>query len=64
MAARQKQRYCKTCKKNTLHEQDTFSFGWGCLLTILTGGLFLIVWLGAELYCMCKPWVCQTCGGT
>lgn len=41
MSVDQTQRHCKTCDKPTLHQRSTFSFGWGCLLTILTSGLFI-----------------------
>jgi len=63
MAIQQRQRYCKTCEKKTLHQRETFSFGWGCFLTILTAGLFLIVWILVEILGLFKPWRCQVCGG-
>lgn len=62
MARIQGRRWCKVCGKKTLHERDHFSRGMGCLLTILTGGLFLIVWVLILLNEAFKPWVCQTCG--
>ena len=60
---RQKQRHCKTCGKATLFAKDTFSDGWGCLLTILTAGLFLPVWILLAVMDRVKPWRCQVCGG-
>ena len=36
--------------------------GMGCLLVILTGGLFLIVWLLGEFVNMFGRYRCQVCG--
>lgn len=63
MATQQRQRKCRTCGRKTLHARETFGFGWGCLLTILTGGLFLVVWVLIDLFGMIRPWRCQVCGG-
>lgn len=58
----QTRRYCKTCGQQRLFTRHTFSFGWGLLLTLVTGGLFLPFWIlirGLEAF---KPWRCQSCG--
>jgi len=34
----------------------------GCLLTLLTGGLFIIVWVLADLAGIISPFRCQGCG--
>lgn len=56
-------RYCSNCDRKTLHAKQQLSGGMGCLLTILTGGLFLPLWL---IYSMLvlpfRPFRCQTCG--
>lgn len=45
MATHQKRQYCDYCQKERRFTKETFSGGWGCLLTILTGGLFIPIWL-------------------
>lgn len=64
MAIVQRSKFCKNCGRNTLHEFQTFSGGMGCLLTILTGGLFLVFWLPYKL--LIEPfrniYRCQQCG--
>ena len=61
----QSQRKCATCGRLTLHvRQESVSDGMGCLLVILTGGLFLPVWvLLAAVNAVCQAWRCQVCGG-
>jgi hypothetical protein len=63
MALKQTSRYCDYCGQYTLHTCETFSGAWGCLLTILTGGLFLIPWIILAIFDQFKPWRCQRCGG-
>lgn len=60
--ARQGTRMCRICQRPTLHEQPSMSTGWGCLLTILTSGLFLLVWIPMAIWDSMKKWRCQTCG--
>ena len=63
MALTQAQRYCRICDRKTLHARQTFSTGWGCLLTLLTGGLFLIIWIPVMfLEALTSKWRCQACG--
>lgn len=62
MAYIQGQRYCDECDRRTLHHKQAFSGGWGCLLTILTAGLFFPVWLILMVLAETKPWICQRCG--
>lgn len=56
-------RHCSYCGRQTLHVKRQMSMGMGCLLTILTGGLFLPFWL---LYMVLilpfRPFRCQQCG--
>lgn len=61
----QKSRHCRTCGRNTLHiRQHMISDGMGCLLTVLTGGLFLLIWIPLALIdLLAQPWRCQQCGG-
>jgi hypothetical protein len=58
----QTQRLCKECGQNTLHAKDEFAFAWGCLLTILTGGLFIPIWVLISFSDALAAWRCQTCG--
>lgn len=56
-------RFCKTCGRNTLHEKQQLSNGMGCLLTIVTVGIFLPFWLLYSLFILpFRPFRCQTCG--
>ena len=63
MAAKQASRKCRGCGQRTLHiKQQMVSEGMGCLLTVITGGLFLIVWVVLLLFDVLQPWRCQQCG--
>ena len=62
MPQEQAQAYCKTCKRKTLHARERFSDAMGCLLTVLTGGLFFPVWVLVVLTQKRNPWRCQVCG--
>jgi len=62
MAVDQKQRYCRECQRNTLHVRHRTSEMWGCLLTILTAGLWIPIWLLMSLFGALGAYRCQTCG--
>lgn len=63
MGIQQRARHCKLCGRATLHERRTFAATWGCLLTLLTGGLFLAFWLPLVLVqIVTARYRCQTCG--
>jgi len=62
MPVQQRQRFCKVCGGATLHQREVFGCAWGCLLTIVTAGLFLPFWLLIDLVGMFRPWRCQRCG--
>lgn len=63
MAIIQAQRYCRLCNMRTLHVRTTLGSGWGCLLTVLTVGLFLPVWLLIGIgEALVTKWHCQNCG--
>jgi hypothetical protein len=65
MGAAQTQRYCHHCEEYTLHQHPSFGFGWGCLLTILTGGLFIPIWFFIKMIeGFAETWRCQRCGST
>jgi hypothetical protein len=56
--------WCRLCAKNRRHErQESMSEGFGCLLIILTGGLFLLVYAPYKLWVMMFPtYRCGDCG--
>lgn len=57
----QRPTFCKLCRKQTLHARDPgISDGAGCLLTLLTAGMFLPLWLLMSL--LNSAYMCQTCG--
>lgn len=62
MAVKQISRHCRTCGRQTLHQKQIFGGSWGCLLTLLTAGLFLPIWLLSDLLGILKPYRCQMCG--
>lgn len=62
MGIQQASRFCKRCTQHTLHARHTFSGGMGCLLTLLTGGLFLLFWIPYMFLESLRPWRCQACG--
>jgi hypothetical protein len=63
MATVQKQRFCANCKKQTLHARHHFGDGMGCLLSILTLGLFVPIWFCIEMFHrFCYGYRCQQCG--
>lgn len=61
--ARQASFQCPNCGRRKLHERREFSTGAGCVLTVLTAGIFLAFWAFLALADLTNPWVCQTCGG-
>lgn len=48
--------------RKTLHAKERFSFGMGLLLTLLTAGLFIPIWLLIDVLGFVRPHKCQTCG--
>ncbi len=62
MAQVQAQKFCKVCDRPTLHAKQTFGAGWGLLITVLTMGLFLPLWLIIILGNAAEPMLCQSCG--
>jgi rRNA maturation protein Nop10 len=62
MAQVQAQRMCKVCGKKTLHAKPVMGDGFGCLLTLLTCGLFLLIWIPMKFCEAVSRYTCQTCG--
>jgi hypothetical protein len=59
-----RQSWCKYCRKLTRQDrQESISEGIGCVLILLSGGLFLLIYAPYKLYVMLFPtYRCMTCG--
>jgi len=56
-------RHCKDCGVRTLHVKEQLSNGMGCLLTVVTLGLFIPFWIVYGLFILpFRPYRCQVCG--
>jgi hypothetical protein len=62
MALLQTSRNCKNCGRRTLHARHVLGLGWGLLLTIITAGLFIPVWMLIGILGAFQTWKCQSCG--
>ena len=62
MANLQRQLKCSDCARKTLHEKPAFDMGMGCLLSILTLGLFIPLWILLDICNSSHKWRCQACG--
>ena len=59
----EKQIYCPNCKEKVLaKKQETFSTGMGCFLTIITAGIFGLIWIPFVIIDGMKPFKCPNCG--
>ncbi len=54
----QSSKMCEQCSRMTLHESNVSQAG--CILTVLTCGLGLPIWILMALFQ--ANWICQTCG--
>ncbi len=57
--AKIKSGFCKECQERTKLEKGGASHIPHLIMTILTGGLWLIIWLFA---CVTGQWRCSVCG--
>ena len=60
MSIQQTQGFCKTCNENVLATRQGRNHILHLLLSLVTGGLWLIVWI--MLAITSKPWLCSKCG--
>jgi hypothetical protein len=59
----QRQRFCPECQRKTLHAKNYLvSSSVGCLLAVITLGLFIPVWLAFGILDAFRPMRCQRCG--
>jgi hypothetical protein len=61
---KQTSRYCDTCGKQTLHTKETPNHILHLLLSIVTLGLWLIVWVAVTIVNSGKRPRCVVCGST
>lgn len=61
MGTVKQQRYCVAERKPVLAERQTPNQILHLILTVLTGGLWVVVWIGVNLFH--SPFLCPTCGG-
>ena len=62
MAMLYKEIFCPKCNRETLHEKSRIELATALVLTAVTGGLFLPVWLFLEGRFAFTPYKCQHCG--
>lgn len=62
MATDMKSARCGYCRKMTLHVRHRTSETMGCLLSILTCGLYIPIWLIMSLVDTSTPYRCNVCG--
>lgn len=62
MSTKQSSQLCRRCEKVTLHQKEVLDAKWGCLFTVLTGTLFLPIWLLWACADESKRYRCQVCG--
>ena len=63
MTPTKKRGYCPECDRNVMAEREAgISDGWGCLLTILTGGLFFPLWVLLWILNAQNTYDCPICG--
>lgn len=59
----QASRYCKLCEKRTLHAKTHMvGAGLGIILSLITLGLFIPVWIMLAVVDAFRPYRCQQCG--
>jgi len=62
MATETAQKYCPACERNTMAQRPGTNHILHLLLTICTGGLWLIIWILASI--RIGGWKCSTCGSS
>lgn len=54
--------YCPHCRMETLFTHLKVANRRHLILSILTGGLWIVVWLAVLLGRLLRPWRCSVCG--
>lgn len=62
MSVKQGSAWCATCRRQTLHEKPKINNTLHLILTVLTLGIWLLVWAGLGLASASKRLRCTVCG--
>lgn len=63
MATITKGGYCPVCQQKRMGQKEVLGDGFGCILCLLTVGLFLPVWIFLKMVNEWpKPYRCTVCG--
>ena len=54
-------KYCHYCQRMTLHSREGVNHLLHLILTILTSGLWLLVWIALIVMSKFRPWYCEVC---
>lgn len=58
------QRHCKTCQQKRPFERTGLNHLLHLLLTLVTAGLWLIIWIVLGIFNCFTPYRCRFCGGS
>lgn len=61
MALSQTSQFCSACNTTTVHQRGRFSAGWGVALTMITGGMFIPVWILIAITDAGRAYKCASC---
>ncbi|WP_128292007.1 MULTISPECIES: hypothetical protein [Afifella] len=64
MGTKHAQRYCPQCSRTVLAQKQTPTHILHLLLSIVTGGLWLVVWFVLAAVASERSYRCPICGGT
>jgi hypothetical protein len=56
------EQWCPNCQGYRLCERVGPNHVLHLLVSLVTAGAWLLVWLGVGIACQSRPWVCRTCG--
>lgn len=62
MGTEEWQTYCPSCRRVTLGRRDTPNHVLHFLISFLTCGLWLFVWVAVTLAAHWRPYLCTSCG--
>jgi len=63
MATVNKGGFCPNCQQQRMGSKQVLGGGWGCILSLLTGGLFFPFWIAWMILDENpRPFICNVCG--
>jgi len=62
MATQQRRHYCKTCGQSRLFTKQSVNHVLHLILSVLTGGVWVVIWILAGLASLLTPFRCTDCG--